>query len=176
MTEHAGPFMRARRGRRASGFTLIELIVVLVLMAILALTAMPRFFDNDAFEGPAFAHELASAARYAQKLAVVSGCPVRLSIPDRTHYELWQPQAAPAGGSCDTTFTRPVGHPGTGGSFAAAAPGNVEIGITPPLTVEFKPSGAPYLAGNVEVTAELALPVAGRQVVITPRSGYVEVR
>lgn len=158
------------------GFTLIELIVVMLLMAILAVTAMPRFFDSGSFEGPAFAHELASAARYAQKLAVVSGCPVRLRIPDATHYELWQPQSAPTGSACDTNFTRAVAHPGTGGSFAAATPNGVAIGGTLPLTVEFKPSGAPYFVGNVEVTAEISIPVASRQVVITPRSGYVEVR
>jgi MSHA pilin protein MshC len=161
---------------RPLGFTLIELIVVMLLMAILAITAMPRFFNSGSFEGPAFAHELASAARYAQKLAVVSGCPVRFSLPDATHYELWQPQAAPSGGTCDTAFTRAVAHPGTGGSFAGPTPNGVAIGGTLPLTLEFKPSGAPYYVGNVEVTAEVAIPIAGRQVVIQPRSGYVEVR
>ena len=155
---------------------MIELIVVMVLMAILAVTAMPRFFDSSSFEGPAFAHELASAARYAQKLAVVSGCPVRFSVPDATHYELWQPQSAPAGGACDTTFTRAVPHPGSGGNFAAATPNGVAIAGALPLTVEFKPSGAPYYVGNVEVTAEITLAVASRSVVIAPRSGYVEVR
>lgn len=158
------------------GFTLIELIVVVLLMAFLAASVMSRFQDSGAFEGPAFAHELASAARYAQKLAVVSGCPVRLSIPDTTHYALWQPQAAPSGGSCDTVFTRAVPHPGTGGGFAGIAPNGVEIGGTVPLAVEFKPSGAPYYVGNVEVTAEISIPVASRQVVIAPRSGYVDVR
>lgn len=162
--------------RSGAGFTLIELIVVILLMAILAVTAMPRFFDSGSFEGPAFAHELASAARYAQKLAIVSGCPVRLSIPDASHYALWQPQAAPTGAGCDTSFTRPVAHPASGGSFAATTPNGVAIGGTLPLTVEFKPSGAPYDTGNVEITTEISIPVAARAVVITPRSGYVEVR
>jgi MSHA pilin protein MshC len=168
--------MDRRRGPFETGFTMMELIVVMLIMAILAITAMPRFFNSGSFEGPAFAQELASAARYAQKLAVVSGCPVRFGVPDATHYELWQPQAAPTGGACDTTFTRAVAHPGTGGSFSGSTPDGVAIGGTLPLTVEFKPSGAPYYAGNVEVTAEITIPIADLQVVIQPRSGYVEVR
>jgi len=160
--------------RRLRGFTLIELIVVMLLMAILAATAVPRLFDSGAFEGPAFAQELASAARYAQKLAVTSGCPVRFTLLDATHYELTQPQNAP-GASCDTTFTRPVAHPGTGATFAAAAPFGVTVGGTLPLTVEFQASGKPYV-GGVESTADITIPVTGRSIVIAARSGYVEVQ
>ena len=66
--------------RTSRGFSLIELIVVIVLMAILVGVAAPRFFGQGAFEAPAYARELASAARYAQKLAVVSGCPVDFTV------------------------------------------------------------------------------------------------
>ena len=159
---------------RMRGFTLVELIVVIMLMAILAAAAAPRFFDAGAFEGPAFAHEVASAARYAQKLAVTSGCPVRVSVPDATHYALHQPQNAP-GASCDTTYTRAVAHPATGEAFAAAAPTGVTIGGTVPLTVEFRASGIPFSTGGVAL-ADVVIPVSGKTVTIHAGSGYVEVQ
>jgi MSHA pilin protein MshC len=161
---------------RTGGFTLIELIVVIMLMAILAAAAAPRFFDSGAFEGPAFAQEVASAARYAQKLAVTSGCPVRFIIPDATHYELRQPQSAPAAG-CDTTFTRAVPHPGSGSDFAAAAPAGVTLAVAVPLTIEFRSDGAPYDVGAATPRIVPAtIVIAGKSVVITARSGYVDVQ
>lgn len=168
--------LRGMGTRAAGGFTMIELIVVIVLMAILAVTAMPRFFESGSFEGPAFAEELASAARYAQKLAVTSGCPVRFSVPDATHYELRQPQAAPSHVSgCDTTFTRPVMNPGTGDAFAATAPANVTLGGAP-LTVEFRANGVPYPAGGVApLSSNVVVTVGGKLVTITARSGLVQV-
>lgn len=158
---------------RMRGFTLIELIVVMVLMAILAAAALPRFFDSGAFEGPAFAQELAGAARYAQKLAVTSGCPVRLVV-SATHYELRQPQDAPAS-ACDTAFTRAALHPGSGTAFTGTVPAGVVIGGAVPLALEFKATGAPYSSGGVALASDVALTVAGRSVVIAAGSGYVDV-
>ena len=99
---------------------------------------------------------------------------MRFTLLDATHYELMQPQNAPAP-SCDATFTRPVAHPGTGATFAAAAPTGVAIGGTLPLTVEFQASGSPRV-GGVETTADITIPVTGGSVVIAARSGYVEVQ
>ena len=163
------PAMEAPRG-----FTLVELVVVILIMAILAVAAAPRFWDSGAFEGPAFAHELAAAARYAQKLAVTSGCPVRFTIPDATHYALLQPQNAPVhGGGCDATLTRAVPHPGTGEAFAGTAPTGVTIGTL--TTVDFQSSGAPRVSG-AELTSDLSIALTGAAVRITARSGYVEVQ
>lgn len=148
-----------------TGFTLIELLVVIFIMAILAAFAAPRFFARGDVEGPGFAHELASAARYAQKLAVTSGCPVRLTVT-ATGYQLLQPQNAPAP-ACDTAFTRPVLGPATGAAYTGTAPAGVAIAGSLG-TVQFGADGAPGAAASFTV--------AGATVSIAAGSGFVHVQ
>ena len=148
---------------------MIELIVVILIMSILAAYAAPRFFGRGDFEQPAFAAELASALRYAQKLAVTSGCPVRFTIASTTTYQLWQPQNAPSG-ACDTTFSRAVLHPATGNPFTGTAP----IGAVP-VTLEFSARGTPSVGGTPLAT-NLVISLGTQAVVVTAGSGYVEVQ
>lgn len=158
---------------RATGFTLVELVVVMVLTAILAAVAAPRFFNRGDIEGPAFAQELAAAARYAQKLAVNTGCPVRLELTDATHYRLLQPQAAPAP-ACDSDFSRDVLHPASGEPFAGTAPPGTLVGGAP-LALQFSAAGIPAV-GGVALAAPLTLAVGGKTVTILAGSGYVSVQ
>lgn len=144
------------------GFTLIELVVVILLMAILMLTAAPRFFARNDFEGPAYAQELASAARYAQKLAVATGCTVQLTVT-ATSYSLLQPAIA----DCTGGFTRPALHPATGTDFSGTAPTGVTVAGTLGA-LSFNSRGMPSAAGSFTV--------AGRTVLVTAGSGYVELQ
>lgn len=154
--------------RGIRGFSFVELVVVIVLMAILVGVAVPRFFGQGDFEAPAFAQELASAARYAQKLAVVSGCPVSLTVT-ADGYALHQPQATTPVCSGALTMTLPVRHPATGEDFAATAPTGVVIGGAAfPATVQFSAAGVPSAAASFTI--------AGQVVSIAAGSGYVEVQ
>jgi MSHA pilin protein MshC len=151
---------------RTSGFSLIELIVVMVVMAILIGIAAPRFFGQGEFEGPAFAQELASAARYAQKVAVVSGCRVDLVV-SATGYGLFKPQDTTPKCGSTPTMTLPVKHPATGEPFAATTPAGVAIGGTLG-TVQFAASGVPNVAASFTVGTQ--------SVTIAANSGYVSVQ
>ena len=151
---------------RMRGFSLIELIVVIVVMAVLVGVAVPRFFGQATFEAPAYAQELASAARYAQKLAVTSGCPVNFSVT-AAGYALLQPQATTPACTGALDMTLPARHPATGASFTGSAPTGVAIGGTLG-TVQFSAAGVPDAAANYTI--------AGMSVRITAGSGYVEVQ
>ncbi len=65
---------------RIPGFTLVELVSVIVVLGIMAAFIAPRFFQRDAFEEMGFAAQALSAIHYAQKLALASGCDMRVAI------------------------------------------------------------------------------------------------
>ncbi|MDZ7829085.1 MAG: type II secretion system protein [Halofilum sp. (in: g-proteobacteria)] len=67
------------------GFTIIELITVLVMVGALAVFVVPRL-DPEGFDRYGFRQEVLSAARYAQKTAMASGCDVQLAVSTGSRY------------------------------------------------------------------------------------------
>jgi len=153
------------RRTRAAGFTLIELIVVLTLAGVLAAVAGPRFFERGVFDERGYYDQLASALRYAQKLAVASGCPVRATVT-ATGYTLGQQTAA--GGHCDpsdTTFANAVLMPDSQTMVGTAPPG---VTVAPAATVVFRAAGDTDLPGNQLIN------VGSRTLTIVASSGLVQ--
>ncbi|MEX0708381.1 MAG: GspH/FimT family pseudopilin [Woeseia sp.] len=137
--------IRELRPARESGLTVVELILVIVIIGILGALAGPRFFDNRGFDERAYAEELASALRYAQKVAVGSGCRVRADIAP-SGYSLTQQDAS--AGHCDptdTSFPAPV-MLSTGQAASGTAPSGVTADI--PLVVVFDALGRTNLGSN----------------------------
>ncbi|MCP4188421.1 MAG: type II secretion system protein [Gammaproteobacteria bacterium] len=79
-----------------SGFSLIELVVVMLLLGILSLFAMGRLFDQNQFAARGFFDDMVTAVRFAQKLAVSTGCEVQVLITS-TSYQLRQSSSCTAG-------------------------------------------------------------------------------
>jgi len=143
---------------------MIELVLVMVIIAILGVAAGPRFFDDSAFDERAYLDELASSLRYAQKVAVASGCRVRADIAPGS-YTLTQ--QAPQAGHCDpadASFPIPVVL-STGQLMSGTAPAGVTT--SPAVTLVYDALGRTNLAANQTLT------VGARALFIQAESGLV---
>jgi MSHA pilin protein MshC len=158
-----GPVSR-RGARLRGGYSLVELVAVLALVALLGAVAAPRMAGTDVFAERGYYDELAMALRYAGRVAVASGCPVRMRL-DAGGYELRQ-QAA-LDGHCDPAddgWTTPVRLPG-GEPARGDVPRGVSVG--PAADFRFLPGGETTLA------SDLSLRVGGRSLTVTASSGFV---
>ena len=97
--------MSVVKNYHSSGFSLVELITVILLLGILGVVALGRLGNQDAFAARGFFDDTVSAVRFAQKLAISSGCDVRV-ITTASSYQLRQSSTCVA-----EDFTSPVVNP-----------------------------------------------------------------
>lgn len=138
-----------QRPERSSGFTLVELIACIVILGILAAVAAPGLFDNRAFTSRGYADEVASSLRYAQRIALASGCPVQVNI-DAAGYVGWQRANFISHNNCAGAWTSPVLR-ADGTTLTGATPDAVNV--NPNTSVEFQPDGAPA-AGSAAIAVD----------------------
>jgi MSHA pilin protein MshC len=152
---------------RGEGFTLVELVIVMTVIGILAVALGPRFFTQSVFSQRGYADELASALRFAQKAAVSSECPTRLTLTATTYVAT---QQAASGNSCntsDTSWSTPVI-----GADGAAIQGSA------PASTTVSPTGI-YLfddQGRLTSGPGNTLSIGARTITIVPGTGFVQVQ
>jgi len=155
--------------RSSDGFSILELVVVIVLISTIGYVTGPRFFGQAGFDQSFFRNDILSAVRYAQKLAVATGCQVRVNFTANS-YSLKLQDNTPCDG---TSFTTNVVHPGSGASsYSNTASAGVSVSSdVSPLT--FDALGR-ALDSSGSVT-DATIDVSGRQVLVVGESGFVYV-
>ncbi|MFW5426915.1 MAG: Tfp pilus assembly protein FimT/FimU [Methylophagaceae bacterium] len=108
------------------GFTLIELILVIVLLGIVSAVALPRFMGTSGFDERVLFDDTLNAVRYAQKVAVATGCNIRFSISANSYSVLRD-------NSCDSgSFSSglTVHHPANGENSYTGSQADVSLTAT----------------------------------------------
>lgn len=108
------PFVRGDRG-----FSLVELIVVILLLGIMAVFTAPRLQRTQINELGFFQGTLA-AIRYAHKVAIASGCDVRVDVTPSS-------VSLSYAGNPVTCGTGGVVDPSSNSPFSVTAPGGASI-------------------------------------------------
>ena len=150
------------------GFTLVELVMTLVLLGILSATALPNFFAVSSYQQQVFFDDTLAAVRYAQKLAVATGCNVQVSIAKvnkEDTYTLNRPtDRAVCTSQTPADFTVAALHPGTGTPYSNKQPGVTLTATTSPF----------YFTALGKASADVILTVAGnKSISIVAATGFV---
>ncbi len=152
--------------RKANGFSLLELILVIIVISALIAIAVPRFTSQDRIAQHSFSQQIIVALRYAQKLAISSGCEIQVNVNPATNSFTVNRRSGGSATNCGASgnaFTDAVASPAGSGSFAGTAPNNVDISSG--LTVIFNSLGVPSAGG--------AIAVGNQTITVEANTGYV---
>jgi MSHA pilin protein MshC len=150
---------------RQAGFTLVELVIVIVILGALAVVVLPRLGEGS-FRSAAFAEQVATAFRYGQRLAVATGCEIRVEVSSATNSYTVRRRSDGTETSCGTAggFTLDVPNPGGSGAFGGTA--TAGIVVSQGLAITFNAQGLPNPNGGTAV-------VGGRSIIVEADTGHV---
>lgn len=141
-----------------TGFTLVELVLTVVLIAILSSVAIPKFFERSPFEQRAVFDSTLNAIRYAQKLAVATGCRTQFQSTTGSY------QIRADDGCTSGTFTTDVINPSTNElGFSESTDGITLTASTANITF--------FPLGNASTDATIVM--AGKTIIIVADTGFV---
>ena len=115
---------------KQAGFTLVELIMVVVLLGTFSAVAIPKFFAKNSFSERAFFDDTLNAVRYAQKLAVATGCNVQVAVSANSYILTRQGNSSSTSCPGSSTYSLAVPHPSSGASSYFGSESNVTLTST----------------------------------------------
>ncbi len=113
--------------QKQHGFSLVELVTVMVILGIVSAVAMPRFFTQNDFAEHAFFADTLNALRYANKLAIATGCTVQVAITANSYTLMRQGNSASTDCSGTSNYNLSVRNPGTGESNYTGNEANITL-------------------------------------------------
>ena len=156
------------------GFTLVELVVVITILGIISVFVIPRFFEKGIFDERGFLEQSRASIRYAQKLAIASGCDVRVIFtagdPGSFNIQQWA--------SCN-----PTNHATATNDLPQADPSLVNVTgptgvVISAIDFYFDNIGRPRVVEAANPTSFIAgiqnLNIGGSSISIHPQTGYIE--
>ncbi len=153
------------RHNKQAGFTLVELVMLIVMLGILSATALPKIFEKSSFAERAFFDDTLNAVRYAQKLAVATGCSVQVAVSSNSYTLTRQGISSSASCPGGSTYSLAVPHPGTGASSYSGAESGVSLSSSPASFI-FNSLGS--------VSADATLTIAdSRTISVIAETGFV---
>lgn len=135
-----------------------------MILAVLGAVAAPRFFDNHAFSERGYFDEVTAALRYAQKVAVASGCRVRVDLGANSYALTQQLALSNHCDASDLSFPVSVILP-DGRPMGGVAPSGVTL--APPFTLVYD------ALGRTDLGADLPLSIGPWSIVVEADSGLV---
>ncbi|MDB6096899.1 MAG: mshC [Francisellaceae bacterium] len=150
------------------GFTLIELILVIILVSILTVMAVPKFSSTSTLNSQFYFDQVLASVRFAQKLAIGSGCHVQLSLSGSS-ITLQMRNSCIGGGA----FTLAVRDPATGaGTYTKTAPIGVTISSAN-LPFYFDGLGRCYLSSSGAISSNYSITVGTHTLTVLGQTGFV---
>jgi len=137
------------------GYTLFELVIIIVLLGILSVFVIPRI-DLAGFRSTGFSQQALASIRFAQKLAISSGCGVEVEISG-ANPDVCQLRWSGCAGNAS------IANPASGQNDFCAD--STPIGVAPSVNFTYDLLGVP--------SSGQSFTVDGRTFIVEPNTGFV---
>jgi len=151
---------------KPSGFTLVELVLVIVLLSIISAVALPRFFGRNDFDQRVFFDGTLNAIRYAQKIAVATGCQTQVAIVDNSFALLREDNCDGSTATFNNSLT--VVDPSTGNTDYIGSQSGVTL-TAAQANMSFDSLGR---ISPISSSTDNTITVGSRQITINAQTGF----